>query len=102
MPPNTKLFTQGPRGFNEVALAVFVNDAQTDGVLDVFRTKALTTRTLATRVRTAAVLSDSKQRHRRHGCAHGGHEHEPFHAKVSNLTTKPVVMGELSAGAVES
>ena len=102
MPPNAKLFTQGPRGFNEVALAVFVNDAQTDGVLDVFGTKALTTRTLATRVRTTAVLGDSKQRHRRHGRIHEGHEHEPFHAKVSNLTTKPVVMGELCASAIQS
>ena len=85
-----------------MALAVFVNDAQTDGVLDVFGTKALTTRTLATWVRTAAILGDSKQRHRRHECGHGQHEQEPFHAKVSNLTTKPVVMGELCASTVQS
>ena len=38
VPPNAQLFTQGPRGFNEMALAVFINDAQTDGVLNVFRT----------------------------------------------------------------
>ena len=102
VPPNSQLFTQGPRGFNEMALAVFINDTQTDGVLNVFRTKACTTRTLATRMRTVAVLGDSKQCHRRHGCGHEGHEHEPFHAKVSNLTTKPVVMGELCASAIES
>jgi len=102
VPPNAKLFTQGPRGFDEMALAVFVNDTQTDGVLGVFGTKACTTRPLATGVRAPTVLGDSKQRHLRHGCCDEGYEHEPFHAKVSNLTTKPVVMGERHASAIES
>ena len=102
MPPRAKLVAQRSGGFDEMSVAVFIDDAQAHRVPNVFRAQSGATRSLTARLRTPAILGDSEQGDRRHGPDHAEVEHEPFHAKVSNPTTKPEGLREQRASTVQS
>jgi hypothetical protein len=85
-----------------MALAVFVGDSEAHWMANIFGAEVGTAGSLAAGLRSATVLGDSKQSHRRHTLGHRVDEHEPFHAKVSNLTTKPVETGEQHGSTVQS
>ena len=100
--PRAKLVAQRSGGFDEMSVAVFIDDAQAHWVPNVFRAQSGATRSLTARLRAPAILGDSEQGDRRHGPDHAEVEHEPFHAKVSNPTTKPEGLREQRASTVQS
>ena len=102
MAPHAKLIAQGAGGFNEVALSMLVDDAKAHRVANILRAEVGAARSLATGLRAPSVLGDSKQGNRRHDHDHGKDEHEAFHAKVSNPTTKPEGLREQRASTVQS
>ena len=100
--PRAELIAKSTGGFNEVPLSLLVDDAQAHRVANIFRAEVGAARSLATGLRSPSVLGDSKQGNRRHDHDHGKDEHEPFHAKVSNHTTKPVGLRDQRASTVKS